>query len=340
MRKVLLYILLVIFICFLLPILFTKNLNTELKLTHIGADDSVHSEFQNISTPTEINTSYNYDDYTKIRLLHTDTNQVEEVNLDEYLCNVVSAEMPADFEIEALKAQAVVARTYTIYKIMNNNGKHENADICSSSNCCQAWISKEDRLNRWEESKREENWNKIVNSVNSTVGKIITYEGKPINAFFHSNSGGATEVPLNVWGGSGYPYLQVVQTAGEDAYTQYSSTVTLTKQELVNKIKEKHTEITIDWNKQNCIEILERTDGNRVKTIKFGNINLSGVETRTLLGLKSANFTVEIQGDNVTFQVIGYGHGVGMSQTGADALAKQGYTYQDIIKHFYIGVSV
>lgn len=341
MRKVLLYILLVIFICFLLPILFTRRFDIESVSTLEGEKKSIRPDMQNNTTSqVEIDTSYNYDNYTKIRLLHTDNNQIEEVNLDEYLCNVVSAEMPVDFEVEALKAQAVVARTYTIFKIMSNNGKHENADICSSSTCCQAWISKEDRLNRWEESRREENWNKIVNAVNSTIGKIITYEGKPINAFFHSNSGGATEVPLNVWGGSGYPYLQVVETAGEDAYTQYFSTVILTRQELTNKIKEKHPELIIDWNTQNCIEILERTDGNRVKTIKIGNVNLSGVETRTILGLKSANFTVEIQVDNIIFQVIGYGHGVGMSQTGADALAKQGYSYIDIIKHFYIGVNV
>lgn len=340
MRKVLLYILLVIFICFLLPVLFTQKFNQAQENTGTDIVSAIPETQDNNNVSTEINTYYNYDKYTKIRLLHTNTNQIEEINLDEYLCNVVSAEMPADFAMEALKAQAVVARTYTIYKIINNNGKHENADICSSSNCCQAWISKEDRLNRWEETKREENWSKIINAVNSTIGKVITYQGQPINAFFHSNSGGTTEIPLNVWGGSGYPYLQVVQTAGEEAYTQYFSSVTLTKGELINKMKEKHAEIVIDWNQQNCIEILERTDGNRVKTIKFGNVNISGVEVRTLLGLKSANFTVEIQGDNIVFQVIGYGHGVGMSQTGADALAKQGYSYEQIIKHFYVGVDV
>ena len=91
--------------------------------------------------------------------MHQDTGNVEEVKLDEYLCNVVSGEMPADFDIEALKAQAVVARTYTIYKVQNK--KHENADICDNSSCCQAWISKEDRLNKWEEGKRQTNWEKI-----------------------------------------------------------------------------------------------------------------------------------------------------------------------------------
>ena len=136
--------------------------------------------------------------------------------------------MPADFELEALKAQAVVARTYTIYKIQNK--KHDNADICDDSSCCQAWISKEDRLAKWDEDKRESNWAKIEQCVNETQGKIITYNGAPINAFFHSNSGGTTELPVNVWGGgTEYPYLQVVETAGEEGYTQYSSEVTFTR---------------------------------------------------------------------------------------------------------------
>ena len=125
----------------------------------------------------------NYNEYNTIKILHVDTEKIEEIDLDEYLYGVVSAEMPASFEEEALKAQAVVARTYTIYKIVNNDGKHGEADICDDSNCCQAWITKEERFARWKEEEQEDNWNKIVNAVNSTQGKIITYEGEPINAF-------------------------------------------------------------------------------------------------------------------------------------------------------------
>ena len=147
---------------------------------------------------------------------------MKKYGLDEYLLGVVSSEMPATFELEALKAQAVVARTYTLYTIKNGK-KHENADICDDSNCCQAWISKEDRMARWDEGVREENWNKIVKAVNETKGKMIVYEGEVIDAFFHSNSGGITESPKEVWGGTNYPYLQSVETAGEDAYSQYSS---------------------------------------------------------------------------------------------------------------------
>lgn len=203
MKKMFLYIIILIQIIFLIPIIFT----TRFKTNEASANTEQNNKEQ------QVENSYDYKSYSTIKLLHTKTNQIEEVKLDEYLYNVVSAEMPADFREEALKAQAVVARTYTIYKVVNNQKKHGDADICDNSACCQAWISKEDRLAKWEESVRESNWNRIVNAVNSTQGKIITYNNEPINAFFHSSSGGTTEIPINVWGGSGYPYLQVVQTS-------------------------------------------------------------------------------------------------------------------------------
>lgn len=248
--------------------------------------------------------------------------------------------MPADFEQEALNAQAVVARTYTIYTIKHNNGKHGDAQICDDSTCCQAWITKEERFERWDEDLRESNWKKIVNAVDSTKGKIITYNGEPIDAFFHSNSGGKTEVPINVWGGSGYEYLQSVATSGEDAYTQYASEAELSKSDLEEKVKSKYKDFSINWAEEDCIKILEYTDSERVKTIKIGNKNISGVEARTIFGLKSANFTYEINENSVKFYVKGYGHGVGMSQTGADSMAKSGSNYEDIIKHFYTGVEI
>lgn len=339
MRKILIYLFLIILSVFLIPILFTMQFN--ISNINVANANNINAEqvpvVEQASPETE---DYTYKEYGTIKLFHEKTGEVEELKIDEYLYGVVSAEMPAYFELEALKAQAIVARTYTIYKIINNQGKHEGADICDNSACCQAWITKEDRLARWEESNREDYWNRIVTAVDSTAGKIITYEGNPINAFFHSNSGGSTEVPLNVWGGSGYPYLQVVETAGEDAYSQYNSEVELTKAEVIEKIKATHSEIEIDFSAENAIQILERTESGRIKTVKFGNVNLSGVEARTIFGLRSANFTVEILEDKIKFTVIGYGHGVGMSQTGADALAKQGSNFEEIIKHFYVGVEI
>lgn len=341
MKKILIYLLSFILIIFIIPAFLTKRTTptSSKKETERQLKDNNQQE-QTTENQTEINNknTYNYSKYGTISLLHKKTGEVEQVKLDEYLCNVVSAEMPATFEQEALKAQAIVARTYTIYKILNK--KHDNADICDDSTCCQAWISKDDRLAKWEENQRESNWQKICSAVNETSGKIITYENKPIDAFFHSNSGGITEVPVNVWGGTGYPYLQSVETSGENTYTQYASEVTLSQEELINKLKEKYSDISIDFTNSEDIKILEYTESTRVKTVKFGNHEISGVEARTLFGLKSTNFEISRDGNNIKFSVKGYGHGVGMSQTGADSMAKNGSRAEEIIKHFYTGVEI
>lgn len=338
MKKILIYLLSFIIIIFIIPALLTKRTSTT------SSKEEKSNQFQTINQEekqtieTETSSKYNYNKYGTITLLHKKTGEIEQVNLDDYLCNVVSAEMPATFEQEALKAQAIVARTYTIYKILNK--KHDNADICDDSTCCQAWISKEDRLERWEESQRENNWEKISKAVKDTSGKIVTYENKPIDAFFHSNSGGITEIPVNVWGGTGYPYLQSVETSGEDAYTQYSSEVILSQEELLNKLQVKYADISIDFTNPDDVKILEYTESTRVKTVKFGNHEISGVEARSLFGLKSTNFEITRENDKIKFSVKGYGHGVGMSQTGADSMAKQGSSAEDIIKHFYTGVEI
>ncbi len=341
MKKFLIYLLSFILICFVVPAMLSRRTASTVAQENTGVEVQKNQQStenaESISNQDETQ-NYEYSKYGTITLLHKKTGETEQVNVDDYLCNVVSAEMPADYEVEALKAQAIVARTYTIYKVLNK--KHDNADICDDSTCCQAWISKDDRLARWEESKRESNWQKICDCVNSTKGKVITYDNQPINAFFHSNSGGITEVPVNVWGGTGYPYLQSVETSGEDAYTQYSSEVIFTQEELINKLKEKYDDISIDFSNDDDIKILEYTESSRVKTVKFGNHELSGVETRTLLGLRSTNFEIIKDGNNIKFSVKGYGHGVGMSQTGADSMAKQGSTAEEIIMHFYTGIEI
>jgi len=279
LKKIILYFLFIVILIFSMPIVFTNKFETE----EVMSNEVKKEEYEKAD----------YGDFSNIKLLHNDTNQVEEVEFDTYLYNVVSAEMPASYEIEALRAQAVVARTYTMYKIVNGS-KHENADICDSSYCCQAWISKENRLARWEENLREEYWNKIVDCVDSTSGKYVAYNGEPINAFFHSNSGGQTELPVNVWGGS-YPYLQVVSTSGEESYNGYNSEVVVSKDELIQKMLEKYSNFQINFDEINCIQILDLTESHRVKTMKIGNVSLSGVEVRQIFGLKSAKFSFAIE---------------------------------------------
>lgn len=321
MKKILFYIVFIIILVITMPIIFTNQFKTQ----EVVSNESNEEKFD-------------YGQYSTIRLLHTENGTVENLDLDTYLYGVVSSEMPASFEMEALKAQAIVARTYTIYQI-KNGGKHENADLCDSSLCCQAWISKENRLSRWEENLRDEYWNKILQAVNETKGKLILYNGEPINALFHSNSGGSTELSLNVWGGN-FPYFQTVETSGEENYSSYSSEVQISKDELVKIMLEKYSDFKIDFSKENYIQIIELTDSNRVKKIKIGNKEISGVEARTLFNLKSAKFNIEIEGDIIKFSVIGYGHGVGMSQCGSDSLAKQGKNCNEIIKYYYKDVEI
>lgn len=336
MKKAFLYIVILMFLVFFIPAIFTSKFkNLETSSSELAENLNVDENVNKIDT-----SPYNYSDYGNINLLNSNTGEISQMNLDEYLLGVVSAEMPASYDIEALKAQAVVARTYTIYTIAHNNSKHGDMTICSSPQCCQAWISKQDRLDRWDESERDLNWSKIEEAVYSTKGQVIEYNGEVINAFFHSNSGGKTEIPVNVWGGNQYPYLQTVETAGEEGYSQYSSEVVISKKELEDKLKEKYKDFSIDWNDSECIKITEYTDGNRARNVKIGNKNLSGVEVRSIFGLKSANFNIQINTNEIIFSVIGYGHGVGMSQTGADSLAKSGSNYIDIIKHFYTGVEI
>lgn len=249
LKKLLIYILLIIVLVKIFKVLFVP------KVTEVSSKNNLPEKV--------LYKEFDYGDYKTVKLLHTETNEVEELPLDKYLYGVVSSEMPASFEIEALKAQAIVARTYTIYQMMNNT-KHQDsgAHICDSSLCCQAWISKENRLARWDEKLRDEYLIKIENSVNSTIGKVILYEGQPIRAFFHSNSGGKTETSFNVWGGD-FHYLQSVETSGEEAYSSYQSQVELSKDELIVKMKDNFEDFEINFDEETPINIVEKTETSR-----------------------------------------------------------------------------
>lgn len=335
-NKYLIYFMIFVLIIFVLPAICTKRVAGKAN----KEDKGEQTEEQNEESKEEA-TKHDYSKYGTIKLLHKESGQIEELPIDEYLYGVVSAEMPANYEEEALKAQAVAARTYTIYQISNNIGKHGDADICNDFTCCQAWISKENRMQKWSEKDREKNWNKIISAVNATAGQIITYNNEAINAFFHSNSGGKTELASNVWiGGKDFPYLQSVETSGEDGYTQYSSEVTISKKDLLEKLKQEYPYIQIKYEESESIKILDYTQSGRVKTVKFGNTEIAGTKVRSLFGLKSTNFSIKLEGDNIIFSVKGYGHGVGMSQTGADSMAKTGNSYEKILKHFYTGVEI
>lgn len=289
---------------------------------------------------------YDFIETTNIKVLLTSTNQVVDMGLEEYIKGVVSAEMPASYEIEALKAQAVVARTYSLNKIIEHknsgNTLHPDADVCTDSTHCQAYLDKENRIKKWNDKGEDalQLWDRIEEAVLSTNGVIITYNAQPIKAFFHANSGGKTENVELVWGGGEIPYLKSVETSGENNYNQYSSNVSFTYNEFKQIMKEKYPTFEIDFSKGDCISIDDRSDSDRVQKITVGNVSISGTDARKIFGLKSTNFDFKKSEDKIEFFVIGYGHGVGMSQTGANELAKNGYDYIKIIHHYYNDVDI
>lgn len=264
---------------------------------------------------------------------------MENMNLEEYLVGVVAAEMPASFEVEALKAQAVAARTYTYY-IKDHGGcsSHEGADICTDSGCCQAYITAARMQDNWG-GNFENNLGKIKTAVEETKGQKIYYEGEEIQAFYHACSGGWTEDCSNVYQES-LPYLKSVESSGEEGYSHFYGRVSVEPGEFVNAMKEYSPSIDIDaGNLPSSIGEIKRFDSGRVESIKIGSEYFTGREVRGIFKLNSADFTVSVS-DKVIFDTKGFGHGVGMSQDGADAMAKLGSSYIDILTHYYTDVTV
>ncbi|MGN0985702.1 MAG: stage II sporulation protein D [Candidatus Enterenecus sp.] len=272
-----------------------------------------------------------------VRVLRED-GQVEALTMDEYLWRVVAAEMPASFEPEALKAQAVCARTYCLWKMSAGRHSGEGADVCDDSACCQAYTTREEAAERWGDAA-ETYAAKIAAAVADTDGQVLTYEGEPIQAAFFSSSTAATEDAAEVWGSS-LPYLVSVDSPEGDEVPNYRSTVTLTAEELKELVMAAYPGADLSGDPSGWITDTSYTASGRVAEMDVGGITLSGGGARALFSLRSACFTVEEAEGVFTFSVIGYGHGVGMSQYGANAMAKEGSTWQEIVTHYYTGVEI
>ena len=280
----------------------------------------------------------------EINLKITSTGEVKKIKVSDYLKGVLPSEMPPGYDIEALKAQAVVARTYLYDKIKNHS--HKDADICDSPSHCQAYYDIETIKYIWKEKRgfdektRKEYLKKVNDAVDSTENIVVTYNGKYIKAYFHACSGGKTENVHNIWGKQEIKYLKSVESLGEESYKNYTSKKILTVAELQAKLNEDESVLCTINEKEEIIKILSYTDTGRVDKVKIGNVIYTAERLRQVLGLKSTNFKVECNENKVTFYVTGYGHGVGMSQVGANYYAKQGYTFDKIIRHYYTGVDV
>lgn len=265
---------------------------------------------------------------------------VTEMTMEDYLRGVVRAEMPASFEEEALKAQAVAARTYTIHK-MNGSGSsnHPEADACDDINCCKAYLGEEDAAANWGMAAAlyEE---KIRQAVRETDGEVILYADEPVLAVFHSSSAGSTRPAGEVWQ-QDLPYLQsVASPENETSVPDYHSEAAFPLTQFKETVLAQYPTANLSGPPSNWFTNIKQTENGSVLSLQVGGVSLSGTQLRSLLGLRSAAFTIDFSETEVIFSVTGYGHGVGMSQYGANVLAGEGKTYREILAHYYVGTEI
>ena len=266
--------------------------------------------------------------------------KVKTMALEDYLWGVVAAEVPAKFEQEALNAQAIAARTYTLYRVEHGSPNHPEADICTDPGCCQAWITRKDRLAAWEKDRREAYAEKISRAVEETRGRVLCYQDQPIMAAFHDSSPGRTRSALEVWG-SELPYLQAVSSPeNQKEVPDYYSVVTVKAKRFQKLLLAEFPHMKLGKQPEKWLGKVTCDAGGLPVSIAIGGVDVSTRTLRTLFGLRSACVTAECDGKRVTFYVTGYGHGVGMSQYGANIMAEQGNGAEEILRHYYTGAEV
>lgn len=315
MRRTLVGILMLILVIFILPLLVLKGCSGERPNKKIN-------EFEGTGS-------------ISVKVFNTATGKLQEMNLEEYILGVVAGEMPSEFHIEALKAQALAARTYTLMRSRAFGGegcsKHPEADVCTDPAHCQAY--KDPKTIKY-------NYEKYKEAVLSTRGEVIVYNDALIDAVFHSTSGGKTENSEDVWSAR-IPYLRSVISQYEENSPKLITKKEITVSDFISAMKKLDNSIKLSTkNIKNQIKILDRSEGGRIKNIQIGGKILSGSAVRGALGLNSSNFSITYSGSNMLFTVIGNGHGIGLSQYGADGMAKNGSNYKEIVTHYYQGVEI
>ncbi len=285
--------------------------------------------------------------YETIVYLHEEK-MIRNMDLEEYIKGVVAAEMPASFHPEALKVQAVAARTYTVKRMTSLGGSpnpdHPEVDVCTDSTHCQAWISPQ----KFQQNLRKQfgifgyrkYMNNVFQAVEDTRGLILVHRNQVIDPLFHSTSGGYTENSEEVFSAM-VPYLRSVSSPYEEHSPKLTASVEMKATDFVKTLQQKFDGLKINAKDiPSAVQVMEVSQGGKIVSIKIGNKVLSGRDVRAALGLNSTNFKIDRRGDNVVITTQGYGHGVGMSQYGADGMARKGDGYEEILKHYYTGVEI
>ena len=308
----------------------------------INPQQNQYIEDEGISADTSVEVSndiyINGDE--KVKVYRTLQDKIEEVDLEDYICGVVANEMQVSFEDEALKAQAIASRTYLASKKMNSCPIADGSDICDSTHC-QVYSSKEELISKWGEENGEKYWNKIKSAVDATKGMVLTYKGELVlYPLFFSTSSGATESAVDASLGD-IPYLVSVESSGEEVSPKYTSKKEIALSDLVLAINSKYPTSGVNTsNLSSELQVIERSEAGGVITLAVGNNEINGSDFRVIAGLNSTNFTYSINENTIVFECKGYGHGVGMSQWGANFMAKVGKSYDEILKHYYTGINI
>ena len=277
-------------------------------------------------------------------LLDAKTGVVGEIGAYDYVCGVVAAEMPVTFHTEALKAQAVASYTYAVYRREYNrahpdpNSAFKGADLSTDPKVCKAYLSKEDAKTKFGGNFARD-WAKISGAVSAVSGKVMTYDGKPICAVFFSLSSGMTESSEDVWGAA-LPYLVSVKSEGDKLVSGWESDVTCKQAEFKRLVTEAYSDAAFDSDPSKWLTEIKRSQAGGVIQANLCGKTLHGEDIRKIFSLRSANFTLTYKDGAFVFDVKGYGHGVGMSQYGADYMAAQGKTWQDILTWYYTGIKI
>lgn len=330
MRKTILFLITSCLLGLILPVLITTNWGQFAKAaTQVGAYDQGQGTF---------------DQRTTLRVYFHETGQIREMSLGEYLTGVVAGEMPATFNQEALKAQAVAARSYVLNKMAQTThsdaeGAHPDADVCTDYRHCKTYLPEFEAKKLWGSARFLEYWTKIEDTVKATDGEVLYYEDEPICAVFHSTSSGKTEDAKNIWGSS-VAYLRAVDSPGEENSPRYRSYLRIEAGELREKLSSLVGEITLPDEPQNWIGAVEKSPSGTVLYINIGSQSFTGMELRSLFNLRSAVFDLTWEEGAFVFSVTGYGHGVGMSQYGAQYMAEVGSSYRDILLWYYTGAQL
>lgn len=253
---------------------------------------------------------------------------ITEIPFEEYVKGVVAGEMPATFEEEALKAQAVASRSYAMYQM--EGSKDKDYDVLDTTTN-QVYLTDEELKNNWKEEYPEK-INKIKKAIAETKGEYLTYDGKVINAMFFSTSTGQTENSEDVFV-TALPYLRSVASTWDEKSPVYTDTATISLQDFYNKL-------SLPYNETLTVEITSQTATGRIKTLKINGTEFNGRDFASKLSLRSNCFTISQNEQNITITTKGFGHGVGMSQYGANGMAKEGYDYKKILKHYYSNTKI